>query len=101
MQKDRPCPRGPDATGTIPQAPMATGRPRLLTIHNLCGLLQVSRSSVERSICSDPGFPQPRRLACGRLVRFLEAEVSAYITQLPKAKYDDHAFDPDDPRESS
>jgi predicted DNA-binding transcriptional regulator AlpA len=36
----------------------------------LCELLRVSRSSAERLIKSEPGFPQPFRICGRRYVRF-------------------------------
>ena len=71
-----------------------TPAPTLMTMDELCALLRVSRSTVERAIRSDPAFPQPRRLAQGRLVRFLVTEVRAYLTALQCVEYADHGFDP-------
>ena len=67
----------------------------MLTLGEVCELLRVSKSTVERLIRSNPDFPQPIRLS-GRLVRFLAAEVHIYLSALPRIEYDDHAFDPND-----
>lgn len=85
-----------EAIAVPPERQLRQTASRLLTTEDLCSLLQISRSSVERSIRSDPDFPQPRVLPRGRLIRFLETEVLGYIANLPRAKYADHAFDPDD-----
>ncbi len=100
MLEDRPRPARADHDMETLQTPQIA-RFRLITMKDLCSRLQISRSSVERAVRADPSFPQPRTLPGGRLVRFVETEVDAYIERLPKAKYDDHAFDPDDTRESS
>jgi predicted DNA-binding transcriptional regulator AlpA len=73
--------------------------PRLLSKRELCSLLDVSVSTLDRRIRSDPSFPQARRLPYGRTVRFIEAEVIAYMNQLPAVEYEDHSFDPNDPGE--
>jgi predicted DNA-binding transcriptional regulator AlpA len=67
---------------------------QLLTLEEVCDLLRISRSSVERAIRSDPAFPQPRKLPGGRLIRFVHAEVMSYINGLERVEYLDHAFDP-------
>lgn len=72
--------------------------PELLTLEDVCRILKLSRSTVERRIRSDPNFPQPRRLSGGRLIRFLSTEVEAYLAALPCAEYEDHAFDPNETR---
>ena len=69
---------------------------RLLTLSEICAILQVSKSTVERMIRSEPRFPQPRKLMNSRLIRFLAADVQAYLEALPIAEYEDHAFDPND-----
>lgn len=68
----------------------------LLTLRDICAILSVSKSTVERMIRSEPTFPQPRRFRKGRLIRFFADEVQAYLMALPRAEYDDHAFDPND-----
>lgn len=72
----------------------------VLTLGEVCALLRVSKSTVERLIRSNPDFPQPIRLS-GRLVRFLAAEVHIYLSALPRIEYDDHAFDPNDRSEGA
>lgn len=67
---------------------------RLLTLSDLCSLLCISKSTAERMIRSERTFPQPRKLGKSRLIRFVAAEVDAYLASLPRAEYDDHAFDP-------
>lgn len=69
---------------------------RLLTLSDLCSLLCISKSTAERMIRLEPSFPQPRRLKQSRLVRFVAEELQAYVSDLPRAEYDDHAFDPND-----
>lgn len=91
----RPRVRPLDAPARI-QPTQAT--PGLLTLGDLCALLCVSKSTVERMIRSEPTFPQPRRLPRGRLIRFFADEVQDYLEGLPRAEYDDHAFDPNDTR---
>lgn len=97
MLQDRPRRHRAEADAEAPR--IATFR--LITMKELCSRLQVSRSSVERAVRADPNFPQPRTLPGGRLVRFVETEVDAYIASLPRAKYDDHAFDSDEFPESN
>jgi len=80
--------------------PPARARPvKLLTVEDLCALLQVSRSTIERLVRSEPTFPQPRRFGRGRLIRFVEAEVLDYLSGLPAVEYSDHGFDPNALRE--
>lgn len=71
-----------------------TSATQLLTMDELCALLQMSRSTIERLVRSERAFPQPRRFGKGRLIRFVEAEVLDYIAGLPAVEYSDHAFDP-------
>lgn len=79
--------------------PPGSGAVTLLTVEDLCKLLQVSRSTIERLVRSEPLFPQPRRFGRGRLIRFVESEVQEYLTGLPTVEYSDHGFDPNAPRE--
>lgn len=94
----RPPVRPLDAPARIQPAQATSG---LLTLRDVCALLQVSKSTVERMIRSEPAFPQPRRLKKSRLIRFLADEVQAYLAGLPRAEYDDHAFDPNDKAEGA
>lgn len=69
---------------------------RLLSVKKTCDILAISKSSLERYVRSQPGFPQPVSVG-NRRVMFLAAEVAAYVLALPRAEYDDHAFDPHAP----
>lgn len=68
---------------------------RLITKRDLCTLLSASEASIDRWLRTDPSFPQPRRLGPGS-IRWILAEVSAFIATLHPVEYDDHAFDPQD-----
>ena len=81
-------------TKNLTQMPSRGSDLRLITADEVCNLLQISRSTLGRSIRSDPAFPQPRKLSGGRLIRFVHAEVLDYINGLQCAEYSDHAFDP-------
>jgi len=70
--------------------------PVLLTCSEVCEILRISKSTMDRLIRSRRNFPQPRKLHRGRLVRFVAAEVKQYIDSLECAVYDDHAFDPNE-----
>lgn len=65
----------------------------------LCQLLSVSEATVDRWLRTDPSFPQPRRLGPGT-IRWRRDEVMAFIRDLPRVEYDDHAFDPNDRSET-
>lgn len=90
--------RSMDAPARIQPAQSTSG---LLTLADVCALLCVSKSTAERMIRSEPSFPQPRKLKSSRLIRFFEDEVQAYLMSLPRAAYDDHAFDPNDETEGA
>ena len=68
--------------------------PELLTREEVCRLLRISQSTLDRLIRSEENFPQPRKFPAGRLVRFLTIEVKHYIAAMQRAVYEDHAFDP-------
>ena len=68
--------------------------PELLTREEVCKLLRISQSTLDRLIRSEESFPQPRKFSAGRLVRFLAIEVKQYIEAMKCAVYEDHAFDP-------
>lgn len=68
---------------------------RLISKGELCRLLGVSESSVDRWLRSDPTFPQARQLGPGT-VRWRLDEVKRFIDGLTCIEYDDHAFCPSD-----
>ena len=90
---DRGRPDGRPNEGAM-RTPSRGSDVQLLTLDELCNLLRMSRSSVERAIRSNQAFPQPLKMPGGRLIRFIRAEVLAYIHGLERAEYTDHAFDP-------
>ena len=92
-EKTQRCPNG-QPTKNLTQMPSRGFDLRLITADEVCNLLRISRSTLDRAIRSDPAFPRPRRLSGGRLVRFVHAEVLDYINGLQCAEYADHAFDP-------
>jgi len=69
---------------------------QLITKADACAILAVSVSTFERCMRGDPGFPQARRIGCGRTVRFVKSEVLAYVNARPRVAYSDHAFDPNE-----
>ena len=68
-------------------------QPTLLTIAQLCTMLGVSRSTVERLVRSDASFPQAIRLG-QRGLRFRAEDVTRFVTSVPYVEYIDHGFDP-------
>lgn len=79
----------------LPGPGYVPGSTRLIKRDEVCLRLQISRATLSRRMKSDPGFPQARRL--GTSVRWVEAEVEAYIAGLRRVEYPDHAFDPNAP----
>lgn len=82
-----------DMPAPLPPVSVAS---RLLTLHDLCAILQISKMAAERLIRSEPRVPQPRTLRHSRLIRFLAEDVQTSLEALPFAEYDDPAFDPRD-----
>lgn len=79
--------------GASPSADIDRATLRFLSERKVCDLLAISRSTLNRRVRTDPEFPQPRRVGA-RTIRWIEAEVRDYISERPRAEYDDHAFDP-------
>ena len=79
----------------LPGPGYVPGSTRLIPAAEVCRQLHTSKSTLYRRMKSDPDFPQARRL--GTSVRWVEAEVEAYIAGLRRVEYPDHAFDPNAP----
>lgn len=67
--------------------------PKLLPQHEVCRLIGISRSTLNRWVREDPEFPQPQRYGTST-VRWRADEVAAYISSRPRIEYPDHGFDP-------
>ena len=80
----------PDGATSVPPPDL-----QLLKKADLCEMLCLSEASIDRWLRTDPGFPQPRRLAAGT-IRWKRSELMQFLKTLPIVAYDDHAFDPND-----
>jgi predicted DNA-binding transcriptional regulator AlpA len=83
----------PDVSDQRGTMTAVSASPYLLTHHEVCCMLSISRSTLNRWVREDPEFPQARRCG-GRTIRWVAAELRAYIDSRPRVAYDDHAFDP-------
>ncbi|SFJ02019.1 helix-turn-helix transcriptional regulator [Jannaschia pohangensis] len=61
-------------------------RPRLIDRWEVIDMLGISESTLERRMVDDETFPQPRRLG-SRTIRWIEADVEAYIFGLEAVDY--------------
>lgn len=65
----------------------------LLTSKQVCAMLGISRSTLNRWVRDDRAFPQVQQYP-GATIRWRRDEVVAYIANRPRVQYEDHAFDP-------
>lgn len=50
----------------------------MMTVQQVCEVLQISRGALMECVENEPGFPQPKRVG-PRLLRFKRTEVAQYV----------------------